>query len=508
MADQNFVRDEIATVAKDILYPAFGGILRVQDDTLLSRGGGKGVRLYDEIERDCHVYSVLQKRKMAVIARPWTVEAASNSRADKKAADLVREQLNSLATPEVGTLEAMTTIPSNFDLACLNLLDAILKGFAVGEIMWDYVDGQICATDIKAKNQFRFTFDEKYLLRLRTPESLYKGIELPGGKFILHSFGAKDSNPMGLGLGSRLFWPAFFKKNGIVFWLTFLERFASPLIVGKYPAGADDKTQADVLAAVGSIAQDAGVAIPDNTLLEFLESSRSGSVTHEQFAKFMDDQISECVLGETMTTSSRGGGGLNAGGQAQVQNEVRLELVKADADLLSSTLNATLVAWISRYNYPDAKPPKVWRIVEEAKDLSAQATRDKSIFDMGFRPTLAYIQDNYGGEWVDMKAIPPASGNAPTPIPGLPPSTDATAAFAEDPQQQLAGNLTQGATDPWKKVIDHVKSLVNKASSMQELKSSIENAYDGLPLDDLAAVMSMGYAAAHLAGMSDVQDGN
>ncbi len=508
MVNPTVIRDEIATVAKDILYPAFGGILRIQDDTLLSRAGGKGVRLYDEIERDCHVYSVLQKRKMAVIARPWTVQAASSSRIDKKAADLVREQLNNLATPQLDTMNAMAVVPSNFDLACLNLLDAILKGFAVGEIMWETDGSQIVASDIKPKNQFRFSFDENYQLRLRTPENLLHGIQLPGGKFIVHSFGAKDGNPMGLGLGSKLFWPAFFKKNGLVFWLTFLERFASPLIMGKYPAGADDKTQADVLAAVTSIAQDAGVAIPENTTLSFLESSRSGTVTHEQFAKFMDDQISECVLGETMTTSSRGGGGLNAGAHAQVQNKTRLELDKADADLLSSTLNATLISWISRYNYPEATPPKVWRLVEEVKDLAAQATRDKTLFDMGFRPTINYITDTYGGEWVDMKVQPPTSGTAPTPIPSAPATPDATAAFAEDAQQRLAGNLTQAASDPWKQVIDHVESLVKKSKSLEELKIAIEGAYSGLPLDDMRAVMSMGYAAAHLAGMSDVQDGN
>ena len=31
-------------------------------------------KIYDEIERDCHAYGLLQKRKLAVVARPWQVE--------------------------------------------------------------------------------------------------------------------------------------------------------------------------------------------------------------------------------------------------------------------------------------------------------------------------------------------------------------------------------------------------------------------------------------------------
>ena len=512
MANTNLtdLRDEIATVKNDITFPAFAGILRVIDETILTRAGGKGVRLYDEIERDCHAFSVLQKRKMAVIARPWTVEAASTSRIDRKAADIVREQLNNLGTPEINSLDAACAVPGNFDLACFNLLDAIIKGYAVGEVMWSTDGNSVVAAEVRARNQFRFTFDEQYCLKLRTPDHLMLGIPLPGRKFIVHSFGSKDSNPLGLGMGSRLFWPTFFKKNGLIFWLTFLDKFGSPTPIGTYPAGSDEKVQAQVLAAVSSIAQEAAVALPDNATIKFLEVSKSGSVTHEQFAKYMDDQMSEAVLGETMTTSSRGGGGLNAGGQAQVQNEVRLELVKADADLLSSTLNATLIAWISRLNYPDAQPPKVWRIVEEAKDLTDQATRDKTIFGMGFRPTLDYIQDNYGGEWAELPFQPPTGGTLPTALPSDPATTDAAAAFAEAPDtvQRQTSVMQSSEASPWKSVLDHVERLASSAKNLDELKATIETAYSGLPLDDLRAVMSMGFAAAHLAGMVDVRDGN
>src|SRR5260221_19199 len=60
---------EIATVDKDIFFPAYFGILHPNDDTLTTRGQGKGLKIYDELERDGDVFGDLQKRKLVVIGR-------------------------------------------------------------------------------------------------------------------------------------------------------------------------------------------------------------------------------------------------------------------------------------------------------------------------------------------------------------------------------------------------------------------------------------------------------
>lgn len=42
----------------------------------------------------------------------------------------------------------------------------------------------------------------------------------------------------------------------------------------------------------------------------------------------------------------------------------------------------------------------VSRVFEEAEDLKDRAERDKTISDTtGYRPTLAYVKETYGGEW-------------------------------------------------------------------------------------------------------------
>lgn len=401
------LRNEIATVARDITFPSFGGVLRITDDTLLTRGGSLGLKLYDDIERDCLAYGLLNKRKHAVIARSWEAVPGGPSRKDKKAADMVADMLKAL----------------NFDRLTEDQLDAILKGFAVGEVMWATDGATIYPAEVRPRDQRRFTFADDYSLRLLTPEDFVFGVEVPERKFIVHTFGSKDGNPFGLGLGSRLFWPVFFKRRGIQFWLTFIDKYGSPTAVGKYPRGAPQEDQAKLLQALEAISRESGVVIPDGLLIELLEAKRQGIGTHEQLCRYMDEQIAYAILGDAPGAKDSGGALASA---AILRNEVRLELVAADADLLSATLNRSLLTWITELNVPGAIPPKVWRDAQPSEDLKTRSERDRNLFTCGFRPTLKQVQEVYGGEW---EPVPASQGQA-----GLPQAdagADTGPAFAE-----------------------------------------------------------------------------
>ncbi|MEW9901043.1 DUF935 family protein [Chitinivorax sp. PXF-14] len=449
IVDQNGqpFRGEIATVAKDITYVPFLGTLRSHDDTLLTRGGAKSYKIYDEIERDCHAYGVLQKRKLAVVARPWQVDPASDDALDIKAADMVRAQLAAIGVPARDDAGEQVVVASNFDLVCYNLLDAILKGFAVGEIMWDTDGREIVVREVRPRDQRRFNFDVDFKLRLKTWAQLMPGEPVPPRKFIVHAFGAKDGSPFGMGLGSRLFWPVLFKRQDITFWLTFLDKFGSPTAIGKYPNGTPPDDQDKLLDALGAIAQDAGVTIPDGMVIDLLEAKRGGTVSYEQFARYMDEEMTFAVLGESPTSKGSGGALASA---AVAREEVRLELVQADADLLSATLNATLSPWLTAYNCPGARPPTIWRQVKQAEDLKLRSERDKNIFALGFKPTLAHIQETYGGEWEEVR--PAGDGKQSLSLDGGEPVAfaegpggDASQAVLDKVLQALPGNAIDGA---------------------------------------------------------------
>lgn len=351
-------RTLIAGIQNDITIPFFTGVLQHADETLIQQGGGKGLGIYDEIKRDTHAGAMLDKRKNALVSRDWEVEPGGDQGIDKEAAQLVEDCIN----------------PLPFDQICRNLLDATLDGYAVAEIVWGLVGNRIMPLRIKAHDARRFVFGRDEAIRLLTWTSITEGEPLPDRKFIVHRVGVRGNNPYGLGLGSSLFWPVLFKREGITFWLHFLEKFAGPTVVGKTPYGVLSDEQNKLLNTLASVRTSSAVTVPIGTDVSFLEASRSGSVSYEQFIAYWDRQISIRVTGETLTTQVGDGGGNRALGE--VHAEQLDVLADSDGDLLTDTLRDQLARWIVEYNLPGAAVPAIRRL-RPKNDSAAADTRKR-----------------------------------------------------------------------------------------------------------------------------------
>jgi phage gp29-like protein len=471
--------NEIATVRRNPFEFVFDGLIRPRDSTLATRGGNRGVWLYDEIERDGRVYSTLQKRKLAVVGREWRLTAASEASIDVQARDLVEQMLDALP----------------FDRACVHLLDALLKGYAVGEIVWGVVDGKFLPVDLLDKDARRFVFDEFRNTRMLTWGNLIKGEALPDRKFIVHRFGAKDGNPYGLGLGTRLFWPAFFKRQGMQFWLTFADKFGNPTPIGKYPSGAAESMKQTLRDALEAIANDVGITVPIGMEVSLLEATRSGGAggVYDSLLRFFNDDIAEIVLGESMTTSGKALGlGSN---QAIIGNEVRLELVRFDAGLLAETLNRTLVKWVVELNLPNAKPPRLWWDCDEGEDLKVRAERDEILDRMGFKMRADSVKKIYGDHYDYREPVPRP------PIGAL--------SFAEQlaaaPSLAQTEQLQRVSQPALKKMLEPVVQLVEGASTLIEIRDRLDKLFPRMDSHSLALLMGEAIAASHLAGRYKVK---
>ncbi|AWD21605.1 DUF935 domain-containing protein [Fuscovulum blasticum] len=356
-ADQ---RQLIASVANDITIPFFSGVLQHADETLIAQGGGKGLAIYDEIERDTHAGAMLDKRKNALISRDWEVVPGGDRPIDKEAADLVDSMIEALP----------------FDQICKDLANATLKGFAVAEIVWARDGALIKPVRIKAHDQRRFVFDRDWNLRLLTWSALTEGELLPQRKFIVHRVGVRGNNPYGLGLGSSLFWPVLFKREGITFWLHFMEKFAGPTVIGKTPYGMLTDEQTRLLNTLMDIRTSAAVTVPIGTDVSFLEATRGGTVSYREFCDYWDKQISIRVTGETLTSSVSADGGSRALGD--VHQEQLDVIADSDGDLQTDTLRDTLCQWIVDYNLPGAAVPAVRRLRPKNEKAAAETRQAKA----------------------------------------------------------------------------------------------------------------------------------
>jgi phage gp29-like protein len=513
-------KNYVATARNDITIPYYNGILHPQDIVLLERGHGKGLAIYDELERDTSINAVLQKRKMALVAREWAVTPATEDPRDNEAAEFVTEVLKGL----------------NFDRMCLELMDATLKGFAVSEIIWHIDEGKIVPLEIKSHDPRRFCFDENWDVRLKTFTKYIEGEDLPERKFIVHRFGVKGNDPYGLGLGSKLFFPYLFKRQGVSFWLKYLEKFASPTPIGKYPLGMLSSEQDRLLDSLRSIALDSAVVVPMGTEVTFLQTGNSANTAYEDFAEYWDQQMAICVFGSSLATSIKGGGSRAA---ASIHKDVEEQIVDADSDLLSETLSRQLIQWLMDYNYPGVKPPKVIRIrsknereheeLELLKSKRQRADLD-NLFTIAPRIPVgqeAVVLSTLMGAGLlpqldenQIKALIPTLISSTLPLganvdPGSTASTgkgDATS-FADDDEDKtgfLSSDLedaTTPVTSLWlKKIKAKLESVIATGGSHADFSEQLLEVYDELDIDAMGNIIGAGLTLAELTGRSDVSD--
>ncbi len=479
---------EFANRLRDPFEQHYLGVLRTNDPLLLERGNS-GVELYRDLKRDGKVFAGLQKRQLALIGKPWQVEP--RKKGDSK-----------------GTADALKVTEilkaCSFDKLCSELLEALIAGHSIAEIVWTARDGMWLPKRVVKRAQRRFVYvqaDENSppWLHLLTRENMLTGTPVPERKFIVHRVNPEDDNPYGTGLGLQLFWPVFFKRKGIVAWNKLCDRFGSPTPHGKYPRNASPKEKGTLADALRAMSNDGYLMTPEGMEIALLESKLSGNVTTQQaLCEYMDDWIAAVLTGQESRAS---GGGAVAAASKERQN-VRQDLTQADSDLLSETLNETLLTWICEYN--GLEPCHVYRQIKEEEDTKAMAEGDKIVSDMGFEMDEDTVRAKYGEGW--SKKVP--SSPAPSPEPKAP----GTASFAEPgttatAQPDALDALIAAEQAQWRPAMDPlvepIKALLADAQargqSAAELLARLPEVLPQLGVDDLASSLTRVAFAARLA---------
>ncbi|WP_327752922.1 DUF935 family protein [Sphingobium sp. SJ10-10] len=249
---------------------------------------------------------------------------------------------------------------------------------------------------MKVRHARRFRFDDEDRLRMLTPTNM-QGEILPERKFWVHSVGAADDDqPYGHGLAHWLYWPTLFKRNGIRFWNIFLDKFGTPTAKGTYPRGSSQTDINKLLMALQAIATDSGFVVPEGMAVELLNAARSGTGDYHQLCLYMDAAIAKIVLSQTMTTDNG-----SSRSQGEVHADVKLDVVKTDADDLTDSFSVQVARWWTDWNFgPDVAAPIVRRIVEEEEDTKANAETDNIHAGLGWVRTADSFRDTYGEGFV------------------------------------------------------------------------------------------------------------
>jgi len=328
-------------------YPSAGLTPRSLTAILREADAGDLVRqmeLFSEMEqKDAHLFSCLQTRKLAVGGCSWTLEPGNGD--DGSVAAFVKDAIGGM---------------DNFEDALMDLLDALGKGFSVSEIMWETGPDGVLPRSLKKRPQKRFTFQEESgvsdLPRLLTDDKPVYGAPVAAGKFVVHMYRAGADMPEKGGLMRVLAWIYLFKNYALKDWVSFCEVFGMPLRLGVYSPSATKEDRESLIDAVTNLGSDAAGIISESTRIEFVEASRRGEAgPYPGLVELLNREMSKAVLGQTLTTEVGDAGSYAAG---RVHQEVRLDIVRADARALARTINRDLIRPLVMYNFGrDRRPP-------------------------------------------------------------------------------------------------------------------------------------------------------
>lgn len=427
------------------------------------------MELFEEMEeKDPHLFSQLQTRKNAVTGLDYEVIPFSDDDGDKTIAEFVADEINSI---------------ENFEDVEMDLLDAIGKGFAVSEIIWDYQDGKTTAADIRSRQQKRFFWDPiDDSFKVRTKE-YPSGIVVPENKFIVHRYKARSGHPSRAGVLRVVAWMYLFKNYDVKDWVSFCEVYGMPLRLGKYAQGASDDDKDALMQALVKIGTDAAGIIPDGTSIDFHEANKSTSIdVYDRLARYCDEQVSKAILGQTLTSDS--GGGSYA--QSKTHNEVRHDLTVADCKALAATLRRDLIRPLALFNFgDDSRLPSIRFDCKEAEDLKDVAeVLGTLIQQTGLKVPTSYLYKKFSipepkdGEPV---ATPPAAAAPVMPTPFKAPTVRMPLKDShQEPDAQaqvdgLADKAVSRNAGTFQGMLAPVLKLLEQSGSLDELKEKLSD---------------------------------
>lgn len=342
----------------------------IEDETLKNFLGGDPDNYDKEILRDAHSRAVLLKLELGIIAKGFVIKPASTKLKDRKIVETIETILQ----------EGIE------DKVCASLWEAIGKGWAFAEILWEQKDGLIVPHDIRGRPQWRFQF--------RPPKShdmtgvtTHQGYEvwLTNGwsrhgelltgdkhrKILCFSWGSKTANPHGRGLYETAWWICKIRKDLIKFSLTAADKYASPVPYASVPPGTNVD---DIDKFLSSISQQAWGRIPDGVRVDVLESAKSGVADYVSLIDLFADELSKLFLGSTLTIQM---GKVGSFAAVKAHQQEADTLVTAYAKALTMPLQQ-LINWICEINYPNVIPPKIFA-KPSTEDLDVKAERDAKI---------------------------------------------------------------------------------------------------------------------------------
>ncbi|KAF0676747.1 DUF935 domain-containing protein [Profundibacterium mesophilum] len=478
-----------STVASGLTPERLAGILRACD---LGDLTDYLVLAQEMEERDPHYFAVMGTRKRAVSGIAPRVIPAGEDTPSKTIAAAV---------------EARIAEHEGFSDLVEALLDAIGKGFSLVEIDWRRTGAQWWPEDFIHVDPRFVTFDRETGRELRLVDEAdpVDGIALEPFRFMRHVARMKSGLAFRGGIARVAAFGWMCKAYGLKDWVAFVETYGLPLRLGRYDAGATKDDVAALYRAVANIGTDAAAVLPRSMEIDFTDTKATGGDrVFENLARYVDEQVSKAVLGQTMTSDDG-----SSMAQAQVHNEVRHDIASADARAVGNTINRDLVRPFVDLNFGVQKAyPRLVIEIEEAEDTEMVIRNVDRLAKLGLtfkaselRARLKFTEPEQGDEVIGGATAPAAPPPAEREARNRPEMPGA-------PWDDLDA-LEEEMLDDWRPAIgpmaDPLIGAIDGAGSYEEALERLEAARGEMSEAALIEALVIGMTRAR--GIGDRSDG-
>ena len=363
-----------------------GLLVRPLDPLLIQKGGIQAFIVYNKLLFDETVQSALIKMSQEITGREWKIEAASDKPGDVAVKEFVEEALNNLSMDEIYR----------------GMLESYIVGFTVSEVMWRRTAQGVIPYDVRFRDQRRFRFEEMlegdfgFTLRMATRQEPMEGVSLPARKFVIQRYWAHNNgDPYGAGLARILYPLVKFKRRALESQLLYSDRFANPTAVAKAPLSATACEVDTLYDHLSNLSQETALVLPEGFELDFVNPGGSPE-TFEKLRSSIAAEINTLIAGEDEAGQADSG----SRASSEVAQSVRRARAHDLSELISQTLNTSLIRWIVDLNFgTDVESPKIYRDFDPKEDVQLTMA-DVAILvkDVGLKPTVQWITNRFDVE--------------------------------------------------------------------------------------------------------------
>lgn len=459
-------------------------------------------QLFDDmLDRDAHLRCEYEKRQGALTGLDWSiVPPADASRAEKKVAAWVEEILRDVV--------------DDFEDVLLAMMEAPGHGFSAIELEWELRGGE-WLPEFHPRPQTWFKMDEARR-HVRLNDGSPDGAKLIPMGWIFHTARkVKTGYQSRAGLFRPAVWPFLYKAYSIGDFADFLATYGLPIITGKFPPGSTAEEKASLFRAVAALGRDARAIMPEGMSIEIAKVATGGDGVHLSLVDWADRAHSKLILGQVLSAEAKATG--LGSGVADLQGEVRRDILVSDARQVASTLTRDLVYPLIALNKGGIdglrRCPRFEFDLGEAEDLKLFADALPKIAQGGARIPVRWVHEKL--------RIPEAAEDDAVfgaPAPAVPPSNPgapaalraALAALAVGDVSKRDGidGLVDAALADWqplmKPLADPIQAAMDEAAAAGETAEQFLARLPALleQMDVAALTAALGKAAfaARLAG--------